>query len=142
MAKVTVEITAAGTLETTVNQLNVLDRLFRLGQHIDSDKRFLCVPRENEKFRDLNAILNIPKHMEHFDWRVQSLLITDERDKRSVVYHNVLMTQEEYDLLITSFGFRGSCGCDGATSAGCPLCDMSKTKAWKETIDRVKTSFK
>jgi hypothetical protein len=142
MAKVTVEITAAGTLETTVSQLDVLDRLFRLGQHIDSDKRFLCVPRENEKFRDLNAILNIPKHMEHFDWRVQSLLIIDEHDKRSVVYHNVLMTQEEYDLLITSFGFRGSCGCDGATSDGCPLCDKSKTKAWKETIDRVKTSFK
>jgi len=142
MAKVTVEITAAGTLETTVNQLDVLNRLFRLGEHIDSDRRFLCVPRKSEKFRDLDAILNIPEHMEHFDWRVQSLLITDERDKRSVVYHNVLMTQEEYDLLITSFGFRGSCGCDGATSDGCPLCAADKTKAWKETLDRVNTSFK
>ena len=134
MAKVTIEITADGKLETEIDDHNVLSSLFRLGEHL-SPGVFLCVPKKHEhniphRYRDLSDLLRIPGHMDHFDWKVRSLIITDN-GKHSVVYHQVLMTQEEYHLLLTSFGHCGCCACDGATSDGCPLCDDEKTRKWK-----------
>ena len=147
MARVTLEITAEGTLETDVADVKVLERLFRLGELCEPGV-CLRVPKNvppdkqlPQPYIDLRDILRIPTHMDHFDWKVKSLIITDN-GKHSVIYHQVMMTEEEYHLLMTSFGFRGSCACDGATSDGCPLCDEGKTKAWKETIDKVKNSFK
>ena len=145
MAKVTLEISAEGTLEADVTDVKVLERLFHLGEHL-SPGVYLSPPKKSDhnvshRYQELSYLLRIPEHMDHFTWKVTSMIITEE-DRHSVVYHQVMMTVEEYNLLITSFGFRGSCACDGATSGGCPLCDETKTKAWKETIDRVKNSFK
>jgi hypothetical protein len=145
MARVTLDIAAEGTLEADVADVKVLERLFHLGEHL-SPGVYLSPPKKSDhnvshQYQELSDLLRIPEHMEHFNWKVMSLTITDN-GKHSIVYHQVLMTQEEYHLLITSFGFRGGCACDGATSDGCPLCNETKTKAWKETIDRVKNSFK
>lgn len=142
MAKVTLEISAEGKLETEITDIKMLERLFRLGEGLGRGT-FLEVPRNPHAGHfDLNAIVEVPEHMAHFDWRVSSLVITDTKNQHVVVYHQVMMTREEYHLLMSSFGFRGSCACDGATSDGCPLCNEEKTREWKDTLDRVKNSFK
>jgi hypothetical protein len=146
MAKVILEVTAEGTLVSDVSDLKTLERLFRLGEALEPGL-YIGVPKTHpdeqlpQRYIDLSNILRIPEHMAAFDWKVRSMVITDD-GKHSVIYHQVVMTLEEYRLLMSSFGFRGSCACDGATSDGCPLCNEEKTREWKDTLDRVKNSFK
>ena len=129
MAKVIVDITAFGKMSIEVDDLHLLEKL---SQHSASD--YLDAS-------PLCKILHIPAPLDILHWEFKNLSITND-DKEIIVHNQVLLTKEEYHLLMSSFGHRGSCGCDGAVDFGCPLCTPSKTKGWKEELDKLKAKLR
>ena len=138
MAKVLLHISAEGVIEVEEDRPDVLSRLFegnrRSGQGSDHPLRRNPLSRAS----DLEGLARIPDHLSHLLWRVGDISILHE-GRRSGIHNGVLMTLEEYNLLLASFG--GSCGCDDMTG-NCPLCDRDKTLQWKEDLDRLNSGLR
>jgi hypothetical protein len=140
MAKVLLHISAEGVIEVEEDRPDVLSRLFegsrRSEQGLDHPLRRNPLSRAS----DLEELARIPDHLSHLLWRVGNISILHE-GRRSGIHNGVLMTLEEYNLLLASFGHDGSCGCDDMTG-GCPLCDGDKTRRWKEDLDKLNSGLR
>lgn len=62
-------------------------------------------------------------------------MVVDDAEK--VLHNGVEMSRLERSLLLATFTFQGSCGCDGATDFGCPACTPDKTRQWKDGLDKM-----
>lgn len=52
------------------------------------------------------------------------------------------LTEAEERFRSASFGFRGSCGCDGGLDDGCPLCTKDRLVGWLKAIRKANGTFR